>query len=151
MAIMDGADRPEATKIRRQYIDLAGTMFNFRETITVNCEGLVTAVMNSQGFGIVVHNDLTANILMANAEWASGQFWGNKIRVAYRDVKQQYKYNHAQTPTLLKEIKRAMAVVDKERDRRKPKAPGELAEMVSHGMDKLAQLVHTHPASIKSN
>ena len=35
-AIMEGSDRPEATNIRRQYIDLAGTMFDFRETFAVN-------------------------------------------------------------------------------------------------------------------
>ena len=51
---------------------------------------------------------------MAKAEWAAGQSWGNKIRVAYHNIKRQYKYNHVQTPTLLKEIKRAMAVADEE-------------------------------------
>ena len=80
--------------------------------------------MKSQGFGIVVHDNLTADILMVNAEWAAGKSWGNKIRVAYRDIKQQYKYNHSHTPTSLKEIKRAIAVADKERNRRKAKAPG---------------------------
>ena len=130
-AIMEGADRPEATNIRRQYIDLAGTMFDFREKFVVNCERLAAAAMKSQGFGIVVHDDLTANILMVIVEWAAGQSWGNEIRVAYRDVKQQYRYNHAHTLTLLKDIKRAMAVADEECDRRKAKAPGDLADMVS--------------------
>ena len=150
-AIMEGETRPEATKIRRQYVNLAGTMFDFRETFAVNCKRLVDAAMKSQGFGIVVHDDLTANILMAKAEWAAGQSWGNDIRVAYHNIKRQYKYNHAQTPTSLKEIKRAMAVADKERDSRKAKAPGEMAEMVSQGMGILAQLVHTPPASIKES
>ena len=90
--------------------------------------------MKSQGFGIVVHNNLTANILMANAEWAAGQSWGNEIRVAYLYIKSQYKYNHAHTATSLKEIKRAMAVADEEGDRRKEKAPGEMADMVSQGI-----------------
>ena len=48
-------------------------MFDFREIFTVNCERLAAAAMKSQGFGIVVHDDLTANILMTNAEWAAGQ------------------------------------------------------------------------------
>ena len=88
---------------------------------------------------------------MANAEWAAGKSWGNEIHVAYRDIKQQYKYNHAHTPTSLKEIKRAMAVADEERDRRKARAPGDMADMVSQGMKRLAQLVHTPPAYIKAS
>ena len=87
-------------------------MFDFRKTFAVNCERLAAAAMKFQGFGIVVHDDLTANILMVNTEWAAGKSWGNDIRVAYRDVKQQYKYNHAHTPTSLKDMKRAMAVAD---------------------------------------
>ena len=148
---MEGAARPEATNIRRQYADLAGTIFDFRETFAVNCERLAAAAMKSQVFGIVVYDDLTANILMAKSEWEAGQLWGNKIRVAYRDIKRQYKYNHDHTPTSLKEIKRAMAVADEERERRKVKAPGEMADMVSQGMERLAQLVHTPPTSIKES
>ena len=148
---MEGAARPEATNIRRQYADLAGTIFDFRETFAVNCERLAAAAMKSQVFGIVVYDNLTANILMANAEWESGKLWGNEIRVAYRDINRQYKTNHAHTSTLLKEIKRAMAVADEERDRRKEEAPGEMADMVSQGMERLAQLVHTPPASIKES
>ena len=143
---MEGADRPEAMNIRRHYVDLAGTMFNFRQTFAVNCERLAAAAMKSQGFGIVVHNNLTANILVANVECEAGQSWGNEIHVAYRDIKQQYKYNHAHTPTTLKEIKREMAVADDERDRIKAKEPGEMADMISQGMEILAQLVHTLPA-----
>ena len=145
--IMEGADRPEATNIRRQYVNLAGTMFDFLKTFVVNCERLAAVAMKSQGFGIVVPDNLMANILMAKAEWAAGQSWGNKIRVAYCDVNQKYKYNHAYTPTSLNEIKRAMAVAHEERNRRKAKAPGELADMVSQVMERLEQLVHTPPLS----
>ena len=77
MAIMEGAAQPEATNIRWRYVDIAGKMFDFRETFVVNCERLAAAAMKSQGFGIVVHDDFTANIVMANAEWAAGQSWGN--------------------------------------------------------------------------
>ena len=101
----------------------------------VNCKRLAAAAMKSQGFGIVVHDNLTANILMTNAEWAAGQSWGNEICVAYRNIKRQNKYNHSHTATSLKEIKRAMAVEDEECDRRKAKAPGEMSDMVSQGME----------------
>ena len=74
---MEGAAQPEATNIRRQYVDLVGTMLDFRETFAVNCDQLAAAAMKSQRFGIVLHDDLTANILMANAEWAAGKLWGN--------------------------------------------------------------------------
>ena len=87
---------------------------------------------------------------MANAEWAAGKSWGNEICVTYRNIKRHYKYNHAHTATSLKEINRAMAVADEERNRRKAKAPGEMADMVSQGMERLAQLVHPL-ASIKES
>ena len=35
-SIMEGAAIPEATNIRRQYVEIAGTMFDFRETFAVN-------------------------------------------------------------------------------------------------------------------
>ena len=66
-AIMEGVARPEATNIRRQYVDIAETMFDFRETFAVNCKQLAAAAIKSQGFRIVVHDNLTTNILMANA------------------------------------------------------------------------------------
>ena len=46
-AIMEGATRTEATNIRRQYVNLAGTMFDFRETFAVNCKQLADAAMKS--------------------------------------------------------------------------------------------------------
>ena len=91
-AIMEGAARPEATNIRRKYVDLAGTMFNFRDTFAVNFERLAAAAMKFQGFEIVVHDDLTANILMANADWAAGSLWGNGIRVAYHNKENESRF-----------------------------------------------------------
>ena len=144
-AVAAGAERPEATTIRRQFVGIAGTVFDFRETVATNVERFAATAAKAQGFGIKVHDDLKAIVVLANVEWAAQQTWGAEISVAHQKIKEKYLYNHAHDAASIKAISKILAAADESRDRRKAKAPEELADMVSQGMTRLQQLVLQAP------
>ncbi len=72
-AITEGADRPEATTIRNQFITIAGMVFDWRDTVTSNAEKFATSAAKTQAYGIRVHNDLKAFVILANIEWVARQ------------------------------------------------------------------------------
>ena len=72
-AITEGADRPEATTIRNQFITIAGMVFDWRDTVTCNAEKFATNAAKTQAYGIRVHNDLKAVVILANVEWVAHQ------------------------------------------------------------------------------
>ena len=41
-AITEGADRPEATTIRQQFVSIAGMVFDWRDTVAINVERFAT-------------------------------------------------------------------------------------------------------------
>ena len=72
-AITEGADRPEATTIRNQFITIAGMVFDWRDTVTSNAKKFATNAAKMQAYGIHVHNDLKAFVILANIEWVACQ------------------------------------------------------------------------------
>ena len=78
-----------------------------------------------------VHSDLLAVVILANTEWAAQQTWGAEISVAHRKIVARYKYNHVHDAESIREILIILATADAARDRRKSKAPRELADIVS--------------------
>ena len=145
-AISEGAERPEAANIRKQFVNVAGTVFDWRETVTTNVERFATAAAKTQGYGVHVHEDLKAIVILANTEWAAQQTWGSEISVAYRKIVAKYRYNHTHDATSIRDIVRILTDADEARDRRRAKAPGELADMVDQGMTRLQQLVLDQPS-----
>jgi len=133
--------RPEATTIRHQFVNIAGMVFNWRDTVAINIKKIATNAAKTQAYGIRVHNNLKTVIILANVEWAACQLWGTEISVAHRTIKAKYIYNHSHDTNSIKEILKVLTEANKARDRRKAMAPGEKAEMVSQGMENLQQLV----------
>ena len=136
-AISEGAERPEAANIRKQFVNVAGTVFDWRETVTTNVERFATAAAKTQGYGVHVHDDLKAIVILANTEWAAQQTWGSEISVAYRKIVAKYRYNHTHDATSIRDIVKILTGADEARDRRRAKAPGKLADMVDQGMTRL--------------
>jgi len=145
--ITEGAERPEATTIRQQFVNIAGMVFDWRDTASINVEKFAMDAAKTQAYGICVHDDLKAVVILANMEWAARQSWGTEISVAHRTIKAKYRYNHTHDTASIKEILKVLTGADKARDRRKAPAPGEKAEMVSQGLESLRQLVQQQPIS----
>ena len=145
-AITEGAERPEATTIRQQFVNIAGTVFDWRDTVAINVEKFATNAAKTQAYGIRVHDDLKAVVVLANVEWAARQSWGTEIGVAHRTIKAKYRYDHTHDTASIKEILKVLSGADEARDRRKAPAPGEKAEMVSQGLEHLRQLIQRQPS-----
>ena len=145
-AITEGAERPEATTIRQQFVNIAGMVFDWRDTVAINVEKFATNAAKTQAYGIRVHDDLKAVVILANVEWAARQSWGTEIGVAHRTIKAKYRYDHTHDTASIKEILKVLSGADEARDRRKAPAPGEKAEMVSQGLEHLRQLIQRQPS-----
>jgi len=140
-AITEGAERPEATTIRQQFVNIAGMVFDWRDTVAINVKKFATNTAKMQAYGIRVNDDLKAVVILANVEWAARQSWGTKISIAHCTIKEKYRYNHTHDTASIKEILKVLTGADEARDRCKVPAPGEKAEMVSQGLESLRQLV----------
>ena len=97
------------------------------------------------GYGVHVHIDLCAVIILANMEWEAQQTWGAEISVAHHKIVSKYRYNHVHDADSIRKILRILATVGAARHQRKAKALGELADMVNQGMNRLQQLVQQYP------
>jgi ElaB/YqjD/DUF883 family membrane-anchored ribosome-binding protein len=140
-AITEGAKRHEASTFRQQFVNIAGMVFDWRDTVAINVKKFAT-----QAYGICVHDDLKAVVILANMEWAARQSWGTEISIAHRTIKAKYRYDHTHDTASIKEILKVLTSADEARDRRKAPAPGEKAEMVSQGLESLRQLVQRQPS-----
>jgi hypothetical protein len=75
-AITEGAKQPEATTIRQQFVNISGMVFDWRETAAINVENFATNAAKTKAYGIRVHDNLKAVVILANVEWASRLLWG---------------------------------------------------------------------------
>jgi hypothetical protein len=140
-AITEGAERPEATTTRQQFVNIAGMVFDWRDIVTINVENFATIAAKTQAYGILIHDNLKAVVILANVEWAARQSRGTEISVAHPTIKEKYRYDHTHNTASIKEILKVHTGTNEARDRRKAPAPGEKAEMVSQGLESLRQLV----------
>jgi hypothetical protein len=143
-AITERAERPETTTIRQQFVNIAGVVFDWRDTVTINVENFAMNAAKTQAYKIRVHDDLKTVVILANVEWAARQSWGTEISVTHHTIKAKYRYDHTHDTASIKVILKVLTGVDEARDCRKAPAPGEKAEMVSQGLESLRQLVQRH-------
>jgi hypothetical protein len=118
------SERLEATTIRQQFVNIAGMVFDWRDTVTINVEKFATNPAKMQAYGIHIHDDLKAVVILSNVEWAARQSWGTEISVAHRTIKAKYRYDHTHNTASIKEILKVLTGADEARDRRKAPAPG---------------------------
>jgi hypothetical protein len=74
-------------------------VFDWRDTVAINVEKFATNAAKTQAYGIRVHDDLNAVVILANMEWAARQSWGTEISVARHTIKEKYRYNHTHDTT----------------------------------------------------
>jgi hypothetical protein len=56
-AITEGEDRPEATTIRQQFVNIAGMVFDWRDTVAINVKKFATNAAKTQAYGIRIHDE----------------------------------------------------------------------------------------------
>ena len=65
-AITEGAEQPELSNIRRQFVSIAEKFFAWRETVMKNVERIAAMAAKSLGYGVHVHIDLRAVLTLVN-------------------------------------------------------------------------------------
>ena len=79
-------------------------VFNWRDTVAINVKKFATNAAKTQVYGIPVHDNLKAVVILANVEWAARQLWGTEISVAHCTIKAKYRLT---TPTTRPPSKRS--------------------------------------------
>jgi hypothetical protein len=140
-AITEGAERPEATTIRQQFVNIEGMVFDWRDTVAINVKKFATNTAKTQAYGIRVHDNLKTVVILTDVEWAACQPWGTEISAAHRTIKSKYRYDYTHGRASIKEILKVLTGADKARDCCKATAPEEKVDMVTQGLASLHQLV----------
>ena len=89
-AITEGEEIPKSTNIWQQFVNIAGKIFDWRETVVTNVKQMVAMAAKSLGYGVRVHSDLRTVVILANTEWAEKQTWGAEISVTHRNIVSKY-------------------------------------------------------------
>ena len=84
--ITEGAERRDFTNIQKQFVNIAGSIFDWRETVMTTVEQMSAMAIKYLGYGVRVRSDLRAVIILANIEWADQQTWGAEISVAHHKI-----------------------------------------------------------------
>ena len=88
-------ERPKSTKIWRQFANIAGEIFDWIETVVTNVEQMAAMAEKSLDYGMRVHSNIPAVVILENTEWAAHQTWGAKISITHRNIISKYRYNHS--------------------------------------------------------
>ena len=116
IAITERADIPEATNIRQQFVNTAGTIFEWRDTVVTNVERMAAMAEKSLGYGVRVHINLFVVVILANTEWEAQQTWGAEISVPHRKIVSKYRYNQNHDADSICDVLRILATADAARD-----------------------------------
>ena len=58
----------------------------------------------SLGYGVRLHKNLCAVVILANMEWEAQQTWGAYTSVTHRKIVSKYRYNHVHDTESIREI-----------------------------------------------
>ena len=58
-----------------------------------NVERMAAMSVKSLGYGVRVHSNLRAVVILTNKKWDAQQTWGVEISVAHQKIIARYKYN----------------------------------------------------------
>ena len=79
------------SNIQQQFINIARTIFDWKEKVVTDVERLAAMVAKFLGYGVRVHSCLRAVIIPENTEWAAQQTWGAEISVTHHMIVAKYK------------------------------------------------------------
>ena len=122
--ITEEAERPESSNIRQQFVNITGGEFDWRETVGTNVKRMAAMAAKSLVYGVCVHSDLRAFVILENTEWAAQQTWGAEISVPHRKIFARYKYNHVHDAESIREILRMLTTADVTQYRQKSQGAG---------------------------
>ena len=139
--VIEGAERSATIDVRKLYVSLCSTKFNFRIKMVVNVKRLCSQAAKSKGYGVTVGEDVIVLIIITNVEWAASQNWGGAFRDAMRSIRCEFTYNKVHDASSCFDIMKFLAAADEARDIHKAKSHSVMANAVEESVKYLGALV----------
>ena len=140
-AAIEGADRPSATDVLEQVMDIIHQPFDFRKKISVNMELMQSNAARMSTYGISIGIPQLTLTLLANIETACKAEYGREFRSAMQTIRKAYAYNHVHDAISLAFIMKELTGADGVRDYKEAPAPGGSAHSVTEAVTFLQQMI----------
>ena len=141
-AAIEGADRPSATDVLEQVIDVIHHIFDFRKKVSVNMELMQSNAARMATYGIAIGIPQLTLTLLANIETACKAEYGREFRSAMQTIRKSYAYNHVHDATSLAFIMKELTGADGVRDYKEAPAPSPgAAHSVTEAVTYLQQMI----------
>ena len=140
-AVIECAERPATIDVRKLYVSLCSTKFDFRIKMMVNVKRRRSQAAKSNGYGVKVGEEVIVLIIIANIEWTTSHEWGGEFRDAMRSIRREFTYNKVHDTSSCFNIMKFLAVVDEARDLRKATLPSGMTNAAEEGLNYLGALV----------
>jgi hypothetical protein len=114
-AVKAGAQRPSATDILSQLLEVVRFPFDFQHKASTNMELLRDRIARLAAFGITIDDTQIALVILANVECAAKHPWGTEYKYARDTLGRKYQYNHVHDDTSIKDILKVLEEADKAR------------------------------------
>jgi hypothetical protein len=122
-AAIDGADRPSATDVLEQLIEVINHTFDFRKKVSVNMELMQSNAARMATYGIIVGIPQLTLTLLANIETATKSEFGREFRSSMQAIRKMYTYNHVHDAASLQVILKELSGADGVRELKDAPAP----------------------------
>ena len=140
-AAIEGADRPSATDVLEQVMEIIHQPFDFRKKISVNMELMQSNAARMSTYGISIGIPQLTLTLLANIETACKAEYGREFRSAMQTIRKAYAYNHVHDAISLAFIMKELTGADGVRDYKEAPAPGGSAHSVTEAVTFLQQMI----------
>ena len=141
-AAIEGADRPSATDVLDQVLEIIHHPFDFRKKISINMELMQSNAARMATYGIVISIPQLTLTLLANTENACKHEYGREFRSAMQTIRKTYPYNHVHNATSLAVILKELAGADGVRNYKEAPAPSAgAAHSVTEAVTFLQQMI----------
>ncbi len=111
-AAINGANRPPATDVLTQLLDVINYIFDFCRKISAKMEGIQTLTSCMVTYGIDISPAQVVLTLLANIKIAAHENFGREFCPALQNIQTKYPYNHVHDNASLKVILQELAKAD---------------------------------------
>jgi len=122
-AAIEGADRPSATDVLDQVLEIIHHPFDFQKKVSINMELMQSNSARMATYGIIISIPQLTLTLLANIETACKGEYGREFRSAMQTIRKLFPYNHVHDATSLAAILKELSGADGVRDYKEAPAP----------------------------
>ena len=126
-AVMQNADRPRIRDVHKLLLAAISFNFNFQHRVSDNVAVLRARISRLGSYGITVHDDMLATIILAQVDKAANESWGREIETAVAKLRLRYGYERVHDAQSIADILTELAAADSVRNLAAAPAPSAAA------------------------